>query len=303
MRVCIFGAGSLGSALGGILAGSNQVTLVGRRAHVSAVRKQGLTLMGDLRRSVKVEAYEKVDGLDPPELLIVTTKAYDTGDAVQACRTLASRNTMVLTLQNGLGNLELLRTWKGTNAFGGTTTLGANLVAPGKVRVSGLGETVIGSDLNPEGAKRICLLFRESGLAAKIESDVYAAIWSKVAVSASINPLTAVLRVENGALLQSKSMSRMMSEVCREAVLVGIANGVSLSLPEVMKRMRAVSKHTSGNRSSMLQDVERGRRTEIEQINGAIWNLGERQGSPAPLNKALWAMVSALERQGASQKA
>ena len=302
MRICIFGAGSLGSALGGILAMSNQVTLVGRRAHVAAMRKQGLALVGEIRRSVRVGARERVEGLDPPELLIVTTKAYDTEMAVQACRTLASRNTMVLTLQNGLGNLELLRTWKGSNAFGGTTTIGANLVAPGKVRISGLGETVIGSDLNPEGAKKICRLFRENGLAAQIQSDVNAAIWSKVAVSASINPLTAVLRIENGALL-SGPMSRMMMEVCREAVSVGVSNGAPLNLHAVMNRARAVAKDTAGNRSSMLQDVERGRRTEIDQINGAIWSLGDRLGSPAPLNKALWAMISSLERQSSSQKA
>ncbi|OGS56830.1 MAG: hypothetical protein A3K60_07035 [Euryarchaeota archaeon RBG_19FT_COMBO_56_21] len=303
MRVCIFGAGSLGSALGGMLARSNQVTLVGRRAHVAAIRKHGLALVGDVRRTVNVEAHQKPEGLDPPELLIVTTKAYDTEDAVQACRTLASRNTMVLTLQNGLGNLELLRTWKGSNAFGGTTTLGANLVAPGKIRISGLGETVIGSDLNPEGAKKICRLFRESGLAVQIQSDVDAAIWTKVAVSASINPLTAVLRIENGALLLSRPISRMMLEVCREAVSIGVANGVSLSFPAVMKSVRAVAKNTSGNRSSMLQDVERGKRTEIGQINGAIWNLGDRLGSPAPLNKALWAMISSFEREATSQKA
>lgn len=303
MRVCIFGAGSLGSVLGGILAGSNEVTIIGRRAHVASVRKHGLALVGDIRRRVDVEAYEKADGLDPPELLIITTKAYDTDSAIQACRTMASRNTMVLTLQNGLGNLEQLRMWKGSNAFGGTTTLGANMIGPGRVRVSGLGKTVIGSDLNPEGAKRVCSVFRDSGLATSIHPDTNALIWSKVAISASINPLTAILHIENGDLLASRSISRMMLEVCEEAVTVGIANGVSLSLPAIQRSVRAVSKDTAGNRSSMLQDVERGKRTEIEQINGAIWSIGDKIGVPAPLNKALWAMVSSMERPRTSQKA
>lgn len=303
MRICIFGAGSLGSALGGILASRNEVTLIGRRNHMMAVRKNGLTLKGDIRRSVEVEARERIDGIDPPDLVVITTKAFDTEEAVEKCRTVAGRNTSVLTLQNGLGNLEILRVWKGSNAFGGTITLGANLVAPGEVRVSGLGETLIGSDLNPEGARRMSLLFKESGLNARTCPDVTLAIWSKVAVSASINPLTAVLRLENGKLLTSASISRMMDEVCREAVAVGMRSGVALSLPKTIGLAHSVARSTSRNRSSMLQDVETGKRTEIEQINGAIWRLGERTGSPAPLNMALWAMVSSFELHPTSQKA
>ncbi len=270
---------------------------------MAAVRERGLTLRGDARRLVRIEARERVEGVEPPELLIITTKAYDTEEAVRKCRLLAGRNTMVLTLQNGLGNLELLRAWKGSNAFGGTTTFGACLVVPGQVRVSGLGQTVIGADLNPEGAKRICRMFRRSGLPAKTCPDSHSAIWSKVAVSASINPLTAVLRIENGQLLLSEPTLRMMNEVCREAVSVGTASGITINPTATTRLVSSVARSTAGNRSSMLQDVERGRRTEIEQINGAIWRLGERLGSPAPLNMALWAMVSALERRGSSQKA
>lgn len=303
MHICVFGAGSLGSALAGMLAAHNPVTIVGRRTHVVTVRRRGLAMIGDVRRTVRVVAWEKADGLDPPELLIITTKSYDTSDAIDSCRTFASRNTQVLTLQNGLGNLELIRSWKGSNAFAGTTSLGANLVAPGRVRISGLGKTVIGSDLNPAGASKIGDVFNRCGLPTRTEPDVASLIWSKVAVSAAVNPLTAVMRVQNGKLLENRTLARMMKEVCTEAVEVGQAAGAQIDLKKTFKLVRSIAADTANNRSSMLQDVERGRRTEIEQINGAIWRLGERLGVPAPLNKSLWAMVSSMTSSQTSQKA
>jgi len=125
MRVCVFGAGSLGSAIGGILAAKNEVTLVGRDPHMSITRAEGLRLTGDVRRKVRIGAWHSIADLEPPDLIIVTVKAYDTPDAVRVCLPWARADTRVLTLQNGLGNLEQMRAWKGRAAFGGTTTMGA----------------------------------------------------------------------------------------------------------------------------------------------------------------------------------
>ncbi len=302
MRICIFGGGSLGSALGGILASEHDVTLIGRKTHIDAINRRGLHLVGDVRRLVHLEARESLIGSDHPDLLIITTKAYDTLEAVSECRRLTSERTKVLTLQNGLGNLEVLRKWKGVLAFGGTTTMGAVLDSPGTVRVSGLGRTVIGADLDSKGAGEIAAAFSSSGIPTTVEKDVMSAIWSKAVVSASINPLTAVLRIQNGRLLESSVISKLMSEVCKECVTVAASEGFPLVLKTIVARVRAVAKDTSENRSSMLQDISQGRRTEIDQISGVFWRTGEVNGIKTPLNKCLAAMVSALEAQSTTQK-
>ncbi len=294
MEICVFGAGSLGSALGGILSKTNDVTLIGRKENMDAVRRGGLRLLGDYNATVHLEARETIRGLDPPELLIITTKAYDTAEAIRLCRSWVNRDSKVLTLQNGLGNLEHLRTWKRTKAFGGTTTMGANLLSPGTVRVSGFGSTVIGSDCDLEGARAIAAAFRSCGLEAETEGHIFDAIWSKAAVNACINPIAAVLRVPNGKLVESAVISRLMKDVSVECESVARAAGSGMALGSTYKRARAVCGNTRANTSSMLQDVLRGRRTEIDQINGAFCSRGHRFAISTPLNDALVAMVSSM---------
>lgn len=294
MRICVFGAGSLGSALGGILARKHRVSLVARRDNVSAIMRDGLRLTGDVRSRVRLDACETVEGVHPPELLIITTKAYDTGEAVDQCRDWVTKDTRVLTLQNGLGNLELLRKWLGARAFGGTISMGAELTRPGVVRVSGLGDTVIGADKDPEGASRIVEAFSSCGFSASADMNTAGHIWAKAIVNACINPTSAVLDVSNGSLVDNPVISRFMNEVCQECELVASANGIMLPNASMRARVRAVARDTSENISSMLQDVRRGRRTEISQINGAFRDIGARKGIHTPLNSALTAMVETL---------
>lgn len=302
MRICIFGAGSLGSALGGLLAGTNEVALIGRHPHVEEIRRNGLALVGDRIRSARLEAAESVMDLAPPELLIVTTKAYDTEEAVRTCRRWTEKKTMVLTLQNGLGNLELLRAWKGNRAFGGTTTMGARLLSPGRVRVSGIGKTVIGADMDPSGAAMLARVFSKAGIPATTKNDISREIWAKAVVSACINPVTAVLRVPNGKLFDSPIIARFIREVCQECVDVACSEGIQLSSALMYARVRVVARNTSRNLCSMLQDVERENRTEIGQINGAFCRIGKDKGTPTPLNNALVAMVGSLEDLKRQQK-
>jgi 2-dehydropantoate 2-reductase len=295
MRICVFGAGALGSAIGGMLAGRNDVFLIGRKPHVEAIRKRGLVLQGDLSRTVRLPAFTSISGVAPPELLLITTKAYDTMSAVLECRPWVTGGTAVLTLQNGIGNLEALREWKGGRAFGGATTLGSTLVSTGKVRISGLGRTMIGSDLDPYCSKKIVGVFAESCIPSCFSENIMSEIWAKAIVSACINPITAILRVPNGKLLESKAISRLVLEVSKECERVARAHGIELPQSPMYPHVRAVARDTARNLSSMLQDVGRGNRTEIDQINGVIWRLSEEHGLDAPLNKTLTAMVQSLE--------
>jgi len=294
MKVCVFGAGSLGSALGGVLSRRNEVTLVGRKPHMSAVKKNGLRLIGDVRQISTVETYESMTHADAPDLLIVSTKAYDTGTAVKECRNLVGPSTRVLTLQNGLGNLELLREWKDGKAFGGVTTMGAAISRPGVVRVSGLGKTTIGGDLDYDGASEIARTFSACGLPTNVSRNVCREIWGKAVINTCINPTATVLRVRNGVLLESDTTTRFMKGVCRECEQVAEASGIALPSRAMFARVRAVCRDTSKNISSMLQDVQWGRPTEIRQINGAFCREGGCRGIATPFNSTLVAMIESL---------
>jgi 2-dehydropantoate 2-reductase len=301
MRICVFGAGALGSALGGMLAARNDVFLIGRKSHVEEIRRRGLVLQGDLRRTVRVPAFIDISGLAPPELLLTTTKAYDTVGVIRECRTWVAAETSVLTLQNGIGNLEALTDWKGIRAFGGTTTIGSTMVSPGKVRISGLGRTMIGSESDPDYSKEIVRVFAESGIPSRFTENIETEIWAKAIVSACINPIAAILRVPNGRLLASRTVSRLVLEVSKECERIARVHGIELPRSDMYPYVRAVARDTARNLSSMLQDVMRNRRTEIAQINGVIWRLAEEHGLDAPLNKTLTAIIQSLEA-GSSRK-
>ncbi|MBE0519140.1 MAG: 2-dehydropantoate 2-reductase [Thermoplasmata archaeon] len=294
MRICVFGAGSLGSAIGGLLSSKHELTLVGRDPHIAAITNSGLRIMGGRDISVHLDARTALGDISQPDLLIMAVKAYDTESAIAICRSVIGEDTMVLTLQNGMGNLEALRSWKGAKAFGGSTTMGAMLESPGTVRLSGLGRTVIGSDIDPDGARKIADALSQSGIPTTTNENVIEEIWSKAIVSASINPLTAVLRISNGALLDSDVISRLMDEVCSECVAISNAAGIPLPHGSLTERVHRVVMGTSSNRSSMLRDVEMGRRTEISQITGIMCKYASSLAVPAPLNRTLLAMVESL---------
>ncbi|HJX04889.1 MAG TPA: 2-dehydropantoate 2-reductase, partial [Thermoplasmata archaeon] len=170
------------------------------------------------------------------------------------------------------------------------------------VQLAGFGRTVVGGDRDPAWARVIAEAFSEAGLDAGVRKDISRELWSKVVVSACINPLTAALRVPNGTLLVNPTICRLVSEVAKECVRVAAAEGQELSERQSIAYVRRVTKHTSRNHSSMLQDIERGRRTEISMINGAICRYAAKRGIPVPLNSTLVAIVESLERTTASEK-
>ena len=302
MKICVFGAGSLGSALGGLLADRHDTALVGRAVNIRPILKDGLRLQGAVSRTVRIDASDSIENLEPPDLLIVATKAYSTSSVIDACSSWIRDDTRVLTLQNGLGNLEMLRSWRGSKTIGGTTTMGACLVKPGVVSVAGIGKTIIGSDLDSRWASSVVASFRDAGIPATTRKDIHSEMWAKAIVNACINPITAILRVPNGGLVKSRTLARLMAEVSSEGEAVAEASGIELPVKSMYKRARAVAKETAENRSSMLRDIELGRRTEIDSINGYLCRCGDATHVPMPLNKALVSMVKSLEA-GTSEKA
>ncbi|WP_336001299.1 ketopantoate reductase family protein [Halorientalis halophila] len=290
MDVLVFGAGSLGSLIGGLLAGEHRVTLVGRDPHAATVAAEGLVVDGELDRRVHPDAATAVPTDAAPDLVVVTVKAYDT-DAAAAALADCAPNT-VLSLQNGLGNEARLAAELDCPVLAGTCTYGAMLAEPGRVTCTGVGEVALGPREGGESATadRVGAAFETAGIETTVAPDMPRRSWEKLAVNAGINATTALARIENGAVLDGPA-SDVAAAAARETARAAREAGVDLSDGAAVDAVGSVAEATAANTSSMHQDVLAGRRTEVDAING--W-VAERVD--APVNRTLAGLIRAWER-------
>lgn len=296
MEIVVFGAGSLGSLVGGLLAREHDVTLVAREEHARAVRESGLRIEGELETTVSPAATTDGRTLEA-ELAIVTVKSFDTERAAAALAT--GSFDAVLSLQNGLGNEETLaaRLDDATPVFAGTATYGAILRDPGRVECTGVGEIVLGPRDGGESAlaDRIGSAFAAAGLETAVAADMPRRLWEKVAVNAGINPITALTATDNEAVLEA-SANDLARAAARETARVARASDVRLSNRKALAALEDVAAETAANTSSMRQDVLADRRTEIDAINGYVVDRAAELGLEVPTNRTLTALVRTWER-------
>ncbi|WP_251343846.1 ketopantoate reductase family protein [Haloplanus halophilus] len=295
MEILIFGAGSLGSLLGGLLAGAHDVTLVGRDPHIAAVRERGLRITGVEERDARPAA--TTDGRDASaDLALVTVKAYDTEAAARALA--AGDVSVACSLQNGMGNEEVLATHLDAPVLAGTTTCGARLAGPGHVEWLGRGSVTVGPwrpDDGVNAAERVVAAFRAAGVDAAVTTDARGLLWEKLAINAGINPVTALARVENGALAPPGDLFDLATAAGVEAARVARAAGASLSDSAVTEAIADVARDTARNRSSMHQDVAAGRRTEVDAINGYVVDRAAEEEESVPVNRTLATLIRGWE--------
>jgi len=298
VRIVVFGAGAMGSFFGGLLSRRHDVTLIGRTEHMEAIRARGLRITGKTSMIARPHAATRVPAGAKPELIFVTTKSYDTDKATVALRPFADEAVFV-TVQNGLGNAEAIAK-VAKRVVAGTTTHGVTSLGPGEIRHAGVGETVLGAWVGIREADLVRLrdLLADAGVVVRITGDVKTELWSKLVVNASINPLAALAGVPNGRLVRDKALLASLEAVCREATSVAKAEGAAVDPDELYHRTVLVARRTAANRGSMLQDLDRHRRTEIDSITGAVVRAAARHEIPVPLNRALLALVRARESAG-----
>ena len=294
MDVVVFGAGSLGSLVGGLLAREHAVTLVGRDPHVAAVREAGLRIRGEIDAHVRPEAATDGTGL-VADLAVVTVKSFDTESVATPLSGSAFR--AALSLQNGLGNEETLAAHLDCPVLAGTATYGAVLTEPGVVECTGIGEFTLGAREGgrSELAEEVATAFRAAGLETTVTGDMPRRLWRKLAVNAGINGVTALARVKNGAVLEGDA-GDVARAAAAETARVARAEGIDLSRDEAIGALKDVAEATAANTSSTLQDVEAGRRTEVDALNGAVVERGERHGVETPVNRTIAGLIRAWER-------
>ena len=273
MRVAILGMGAIGHVVARALEGRAELVKVDR-TH------------GPLR-----------DGEPPVDAAIVTTKTPGTAWAAEIAAKILAADGVALTIQNGLGNYETLVKHVGNpRAAVGVIYVAAQLVN-GELRATGPGKVELGrpSDAKArKGLDELGRLLREGGMDVTIVDDAWPAVWRKVVTNAAVNPLTALIGRTNADLLADAPAARVADCLAREVARVATAAGVRIDDDEAVKQWRAMAALTGANRSSMLQDVEAGRPTEIDAISGAVAREGERRGVAAPLNQAMALLVAAL---------
>jgi 2-dehydropantoate 2-reductase len=300
MRIAIFGVGAMGCLFGARLTPHADVTLIGRWAEqIAALRSHPLRVIEPDGQESEVEVCVTDDAgsLPPVDVALILTKAAGTERAaIHAARLLRSTG-IAITLQNGLGNLEIIAEHVGAErAALGVTTQGGATDGPGVLRVGGTGKTHLAT--RPEINGRVWALasvFEQAGMITELVEDVSALVWGKLVVNCAINPLTALLRVRNGGLVDSQWARQIMAEAAREVAAVAAAQEIALPFADPAARAEEVARLTAPNRSSMLQDVERGAVTEIEAICGAVMRQGEALSVPTPVNSTLYRLIKAIE--------
>ncbi len=310
LRIAIFGIGAMGCLFGARLSPLADVTLFGTWPEQIAALGAGplrVIYPDGHEEPVALRAMPTADALRQTalrgafEVALVLTKSSRTRLAGQSAAWLLRPDGLAVTLQNGLGNYEIL-TWHvgpGRAALG-VTTQGAATDGPGVLRVGGTGTT----HLTGCGAvTELAGLLNRAGLETHCVDDVSGLLWGKLAINAAINPLTALLRVPNGALLESAQARAIMGAAAREVAAVAAAQNIALAFPDPAATAEAVARLTAPNRSSMLQDVERGAPTEIDAICGAVVREGARLGVETPVNALLDSLVRALDELAALRAA
>jgi len=292
----VFGAGAIGSLFGALLSNKNNVVLVGRSDHVNVICKNGLTVIGKTQLNVKIHAVNSADDIDfSPDLLIITVKSYDTESAIKQAKKIIGDRTLVMSLQNGLDNIEIMRKHVDyNNIIAGITTHGAIFSKPGIIEHTGIGDLVIGGfeEKNSINVKKVIEIFNQSNITANLSNDILKEIWVKAVVNSSINPLTTIFQCRNGYLLENTILEGIVEKICFESVNVAKFHGIDLSSEELFEKTKDVIVKTSENYSSMYQSYKRGKKTEIDSINGRIVDIGKDYDIDTLLNQTLFKLVN-----------
>jgi len=267
---------------------------------VEAIRKDGLRLddkSGESRR-IPVEASWDPGTAAPVDLVLVFVKCYHTEAAVRGARSLFGPETAILSLQNGWGNAPRIASIAGEDrVLAGVTYHSATVLGPGHVLHTGKGKTVFG-ELDgrlTDRVRKIEEAFRSSGLEVESSEQILTEIWKKLALNCATLPTTSLLRFLAGQLVEHEGTLNLMRAILAEVVRVAAAQRITIDEEERWETIVSLLRRAAGGKSSMLQDVENGRRTEIDVINGAIVEAGRRLGIATPVNDAMYWLVRSLE--------
>jgi 2-dehydropantoate 2-reductase len=301
MKIVIVGPGAMGCLLASFLSKSKEEIwfLDKNKERASHIHHNGISIEGISGYwQTPIKATVDIKEIGQADLIIICVKSYDTKEAVMQAKALVNDNTRVLTLQNGIGNIEIISEIVGSEkVIGGVTNLGATLLEVGKVRHAGHGESVLGriDGRIPVELRSLREIFNKVGLETRISRDIKGLLWSKLIINVGINALTAITRLNNGKLMEFEGTRKILREAVTEATRIAKRKRIKLIYDDPLAKVEAVCEATATNVSSMLQDVLKKKRTEIDFINGVIVRQAQELGIPAPVNSILVDLVKTIE--------
>lgn len=308
MQTTIIGAGAMGILFAARLAAAKlPVALFDINAEKVAHLNQSGIFLEELSGQVRhfqVPSFAKIQHCPPADLLLVLVKSYQTPRVLEDLQQALRPGLQVCSLQNGWGSAECLsRIVPAEQLLVGVCYQAARILAENRVQHTGNGLTTLGplSAAGLPAAERVAALFEQADIQATAAADLSRLRWQKLLVNAAVNPLTALHRVRNGALLEQEALRQQMQAVLAEGVAVANASGQTLELEAVLAQTVRTCQATAANHSSMLSDIEAGRPTEIAAINGAIVDFGRQLGIATPCNSQLLAQVEALHPKAAKK--
>lgn len=303
MKICILGAGALGCAIGGRLsAAGSEVFLINRsRAHVDAMNSHGLCIReGESDQCVKVRAFTDCNGIGPVDLLIVVVKSFDTRTAIESAMPLIGDQTVVVSIQNGLGHEEILAEVVGRErVLAGKTYVGGVMLAPGRIIAGTRGKQTFIGELDgslTERLRAIVAEFNAAGLQTSASTNIYGTMWDKLLVNVSTGALCGITRLPYGGLYKVPEIEACALAAVAEGIAVAKANGIRLTSDDPRYFWQLAAEGLPAEfKPSMLQSIEKGARTEIDFINGSVVRWGERCAMPTPVNQTLVACIKGIE--------
>lgn len=293
MNVAVMGAGAVGCYYGGMLArAGHQVTLIGRPPLVQAVRRGGLRLeTSSFDESVALHASTEASAVSGAQLVLFCVKSTDTEAAGQDIAPHLHEKALVLALQNGVDNAHRLQALLRQTVVPAVVYVAAEILGPGHVKHHGRGDLILGPQARRDG---VLEAFADAAVPVQISDNVVGALWAKLVVNCAYNALSAIAQLPYGRLVQGEGIAATMQDAVQECLAVARALGVAIpgDMPEAV---RGIADSMAGQLSSTAQDLARGRRTEIDHLNGYVVRQGEALGLTTPVNRALWALVKLLE--------
>jgi len=300
MNVIVVGCGALGSLLAfKMVRAKIPVRVLQRKgAQYDALKAGGIRYIDREGRIERVfcEVVPNLDGIESVDLALITVKAYQTEEAASVLRGRLSENGVALTLQNGLGNAEVLeKTLGAERVAAGICTYGSHRRGPGEIAWGGDGMIRFGPWENGVDLSRVAALLKQAGIETVLERDPRQALWEKVILNAAVNPVSALVRTRNGVLLESPETRALVFQLVEEGVQAARCAGEQIETEPMKKLVRSVLEKTANNRTSMLQDVESGRRTEVDAILGRLLGYAREKGNRLIRMETLYALIRAIE--------
>jgi len=301
----VVGAGAVGGYFGGMLARAGaQVTLIGRPQHVDVWQREGLFIDGiKFQERIPVAASTRIEDCRGAELVLVCVKTRDTEDAARALAPVLPRDAVVMSLQNGVDNVSRMRTAAKLDPLATVVYVASTMPAPGRIKHGGRGDLIVG-DLpgrqvppRDEVVTRVSSWFESAGVPCKIAANIETDLWTKLITNVGLNAISAVVHATYGDIVAIEEPRDTVRQLVEECARVGAAAGVAMPDTDLVQMTLQFAEKVGPVFSSTDQDLQRGKLTEIDALNGFIVRRGAELGVATPVNQALLALIRLREAQ------